>query len=82
MVVREFERRADVDYLVEIGQAIEGNKQVFQDAARKRFPDGESGIIARGKLGNDAPGSAVQNGDPAWTLRLLRSNYRVRIFGR
>jgi hypothetical protein len=38
-------------------------------------------IIARANSGNDAPGRAVHIGDPAWTLRLLRSNYRVRIIG-
>jgi ethanolamine ammonia-lyase large subunit len=35
MVVGEFERRADVDDFIEISQAVEGNKQVFQSAARK-----------------------------------------------
>jgi hypothetical protein len=44
MVVGEFERRADVDYLVEIGQAIEGNKQVFQGAARESARMGRSGL--------------------------------------
>jgi hypothetical protein len=49
VVFGKFERRADVDDFVEIGQAIEGNKQVFQGAARKSARVGSPGLSHAGK---------------------------------
>ena len=57
MIVREFERRADVDYLVEIGQAIEGNKQVFQGAARENARIGKAGLSHAGNRATVRPGA-------------------------
>jgi hypothetical protein len=82
MVVREFEWRADVDDLVEIGQAIEGNKQVFQGAARRSARMGRGGLSHAGNQVAMRPAAPYRAQIGHEHSVLLRSNYRVRIFGR